>query len=111
MSKIAALALTVLLALVGVTGDYFIKLAGGGKRFVEPKWFILGMAVYALTAFGWLLVMKEIKLTTLGVYYALFTILFLTIVSVLFFREQLNGYEVIGIALAVISIVLLGRFA
>jgi len=111
MGKIAALAVTVLLALVGVAGDSFIKLAGSGKRFAEPKWFILGMAIYALTAFGWLLVMKEIKLTTLGVYYALFTILFLTIVGLVFFHERLNGYEIMGVVLAVIALILLGRFA
>ena len=111
MGKIAALIVTVLLALVGVWGDYFIKLAGGGKRFVEPKWFILGMGIYAVTAFGWLVVMKEIKLTTLGVFYALSTILFLTVVGVVFFHEQLNGFEVLGVVFAVAALVLLGRFA
>ncbi len=112
MDKITiSLAATVLLALVGVVGDFFINLAGEGKKFVELKWFIVGFIIYALTAFGWFFVMKNIKLSTLGVFYAISTVLFLTIVSTFYFKEPLGWYEIIGIIMAIISLVLLGKFA
>ncbi len=103
--------MTIFLALVGVAGDFFIKLAGNGKRFVELRWFFIGLIIYALTAFGWFFVMKNIKLSTLSVFYALSTVLFLTLVSVFYFKEPLNIYEGIGVILAVVSILLLKGFA
>jgi drug/metabolite transporter (DMT)-like permease len=102
---------TVFLALMGVVGDFFINLSGEGKKFMDLKWFLLGFFIYALTAFGWFFVMKNIKLSTLGVFYAVSTILFLTLVSVFYFKEPLNIYEVVGIIGAVISLTLLGKFA
>jgi multidrug transporter EmrE-like cation transporter len=108
---IISLVATIVLALIGVVGDYFIKISTGGKKFVDPKWFIIGFSIYALTAFGWVFVMKYIKLSTLGVFYAVSTIFFLTIVSVVYFNEKLNFYELIGIIMAIASIILLGRFA
>jgi multidrug transporter EmrE-like cation transporter len=105
------LALVVLLSLIGVVGDFFVKLAGSGTKFIELRWFIIGFLIYASTAFGWFFVMKHIKLATLGVFYAVSTVLFITIVGVFYFKESLNVYEVVGIVTAIISIVLLGRFA
>ncbi|OGZ18295.1 MAG: hypothetical protein A2V72_00815 [Candidatus Nealsonbacteria bacterium RBG_13_37_56] len=112
MNKITiSLIITVILALVGVIGDFFIKLAGEGKKFIELKWFIIGFLIYAATAFGWFFVMKNIKLSTLSVFYAVSTVLFLTLISVFYFKEPLNIYEIIGIILAITSIVLLGKLA
>lgn len=108
---ITALVVTVILALVGVIGDYFIKISSSGKKFIEPKWFVIGLVIYAFTAFGWVFVMKYIKLSTLGVFYAISTMIFLTVVSILSFGEKLNFYEIIGIVMAIASIILLGRFA
>jgi drug/metabolite transporter (DMT)-like permease len=78
---------------------------------MEIRWFILGFMIYALTAFGWFYVMKNIKLATLGVFYAISTIIFLVLVGIFYFRESLNVYEIIGIGLAIVSLVILGRFA
>ena len=112
MDKITiSLIAAVLLALIGVIGDFFINLAGEGKKFIELGWFIIGFLIYAATAFGWFFVMKHIKLSTLGVFYAISTMLFLTIVSVFYFKESISPYEIIGIVLAVISIILLGKLA
>ena len=38
---------------LGVLGDYLLKLASGRKNPFASKWFYLGFAVYASTAFGW----------------------------------------------------------
>ncbi|MBI4426393.1 MAG: EamA family transporter [Candidatus Kerfeldbacteria bacterium] len=109
--KMNPIMIVALLAVVGVIGDFFIKIAGHGPRFIEIKWFTIGFIIYASTAFGWFYVMKHIKLSSLGVIYALTTVLFLVAISVFYFHEKLNGYEIVGIIAAVVSLVLLSRFA
>ena len=99
------------LAIIGVVGDFFIKLAGNGPRYIDLKWFILGLVIYTLTAFGWFYVMKHINLATLGVFYAISTVLFLTLISAFYFKEGFNIYEGMGIVFAIISLILLSRFA
>lgn len=101
----------VLLALVSTAGDYFMNLAGEGKKFMEVKWFAAGIIVYLITSFLWFFLMKHFKLSTLGVFYAISTILSLTILSVIVFHEPLNRYEFAGIILAAAALILLCRFA
>lgn len=103
--------IVILLGAVGVVGDYFIKLAGNGSKFIETRWFVIGFLIYASTAFGWFYVMKHIKLSSLGVIYALTSVLLLVAVGVFVFHEKLNVYEIIGIITAIASVILLSRFA
>ena len=80
MSYFYAFLLVIALSLVGVLGDYFIKLSGDDKtKYIDYKLFIIGFVVYSLTAVGWFFVMKNIKLGTLGVIYGVTTILALVI--------------------------------
>ena len=102
--------IVIVLAGVGVLGDYFVKLAGNGPSYISYTPFLTGMLIYALTAVGWFYVMKHIKLSAGGVFYSLTTVILLTIVGALFFKEKLNSTDIIGIALGIISIVLLTRF-
>jgi drug/metabolite transporter (DMT)-like permease len=96
---------------IGVLGDYFLKLASGREQPLRTTWFYVGFALYASTAFGWVFVMKHLKLATISVLYSVSLVLLLTAIGVLVFRESLNYFEMIGILLAVISLVLLMRFA
>jgi len=101
----------VLLSIVTVVGDFFIKIgADSGKGVLESKWFWAGCLVYASTAFGWFYVMKYIKLSSLGMLYSLTTALLLVALGVLYYHEKLNLYEIAGIGIAIISIYLLSRF-
>jgi len=68
------------------------------------------MLIWASVAFGWYYVYKHLKLSTSAVFYAISTVLFLTFVSVFYFKEKLNAYEIIGIGMAIVSLVLLKRF-
>jgi drug/metabolite transporter (DMT)-like permease len=111
MSKVFYLIAAIVLALIGATGDFFINLAGEGKKFIDVKWFIIGFLIYASTAFGWFFVMKNIKLATLSVFYAISTLIFLVIIGTFYFKEPINSYEIIGIITAIISLMLLGKFA
>src|SRR3989344_5023061 len=95
----------IILSLIGVLGDYFLKLAGNGERYINYPLFILGAIVYSSTAIGWFFVMKHIKLGTLGIVYATTTVIALTFTGMIFFKESLNIYEIIGLIAGISSIV------
>ena len=103
--------MVIFLAGVGVLGDFFIKLAGNGIKYINWPYFIIGLLIYALTAIGWFYVMKHLELNILGIFYSLTTVILLFIIGTLFFKEHVNNYELIGIVLGIISILLLSRFA
>ena len=65
----------------------------------------------ASTAIGWFFVMKHIKLGTLGIVYATTTVLALTLIGIVSFKETLAWYEVVGLGAGLLSILLLTRFA
>ena len=110
-TRTLAVVITIAFSVIGVFGDYFLKLASGREQPLRTTWFYVGFALYASTAFGWVFVMKHLKLATISVLYSVSLVLLLTAIGVLVFRESLNYFEMIGIALAVISLVLLTRFA
>ena len=110
-TKTLAVLVTIAFSVIGVLGDYFLKIASARERSLWTGWFYLGFALYASTAFGWVFVMKHLKLATISVLYSVSLVLLLTGIGVVLFRESLNYFEMIGIALAVISLVLLMRFA
>ena len=110
-TKTIAVLVTVAFSVIGVFGDYFLKLASAREQPLRTSWFYLGFALYASTAFGWVFVMKQLKLATISVIYSVSLVLLLTAIGVVLFREPLNYFEVIGIMLAVASLVLLMRFA
>jgi drug/metabolite transporter (DMT)-like permease len=110
-SKLLAVIVTVGFSLLGVLGDYFLKLASAHEQSLRSGWFYLGFAVYSSTAFGWVFVMKHLKLATIGVVYSVSMIVLLTATGALFFRESLSPYEVVGLLMAIGALILLIRFA
>jgi drug/metabolite transporter (DMT)-like permease len=106
-----AILVTVAFSVVGVVGDYFLKIASAREQPLGTGWFYLGFALYASTAFGWVFVMRHLKLATISVLYSVSVILLLTMVGVVVFRESLNWSELTGIVLAIAALVLLMRFA
>jgi multidrug transporter EmrE-like cation transporter len=109
--KALAVVVTIVFSLVGVLGDYFLKIASTQEHSLRSPAFYIGFVVYASTAFGWLFVMKHLKLGTIGVLYSVTMILLLTIIGVVFFGERMSYPEVTGLLLAIASLVLLVRFA
>ena len=110
-TKTLAVLVTIAFSVIGVLGDYFLKLASAREQPLRVSSFYLGFALYASTAFGWVFVMKYLKLATISVLYSVSLVLLLTAIGVMLFQESLSYFEVIGIVLAVISLVLLMRFA
>jgi drug/metabolite transporter (DMT)-like permease len=109
--KTLAVVVTVVFSLVGVLGDYFLKLASEEEHPFKTVAFYVGFGLYAATAFGWLFVMKHLKLATISVLYSVSMIVLLTAVGVLAFGERLNFGEMAGLVMAVGALVLLTRFA
>ena len=109
--KALAVVVTIAFSVVGVLGDYFLKLASREEDSLRTPWFYVGFALYAATAFGWVFVMKHLKLGTISVLYSVSMVVLLTAVGVVIFREALNYYEVAGLLMAIGALILLVRFA
>lgn len=106
-----AVVVTIGFSILGVVGDYFLKLASASERPLKSHWFYIGFAVYSSTAFGWVYVMRHLKLATIGVVYSVSMIVLLTLIGVTVFRETLGYSEIVGLILAISSLILLVRFA
>ena len=48
-----AILVTIGFSIVGVVGDYFLKLASESEQVFKSVWFYIGFCIYASTAFGW----------------------------------------------------------
>src|ERR1700755_2765753 len=110
-TRTIAVLVTIAFSVIGVLGDYFLKLASAREQPLRSGWFYLGFALYASTAFGWVFGMRHLKLGAISVLYSVPMVLLPTAVGVLAFKESLNLYEVAGILFALASLVLLMRFA
>src|SRR5438034_6080600 len=106
-----AVLVTVAFSAIGVLGDYFLKLSSARDQPLRTRWFYVGFVVYASTAFGWVFVMRHLKLATISVVYSISMVLLLTAVGVVFFGESLNRYEVVSIVLAIACLLMLITFA
>lgn len=111
MSKFYSILIVFLLVVLGTIGDFYMKLAGKEDKFIDWKLFLFGSIAWGLTIPGWFLAMKYMKLATAGVLYSLFIVIFSVSLGYFYFRESLNPYEIIGVISAVISLLLLSRFA
>ena len=105
-----AVLVTFAFSVIGVVGDYYLKLASAKDESLKSPAFYIGFVLYASTAFGWVFVMKHLKLATVGVLYSVSMVLLLTAICIVRFKEPLNGYEIAGLAMAVGSLLLLARF-
>jgi small multidrug resistance pump len=106
-----ALLLTFGFSVLGVVGDYFLKVASLAENPFRTSAFYVGFAVYGSTAFGWLFAMRHLKLATISALYSVCIILLLTGLGVVVFHERPSVSEVIGIVFALAAVALLVRFA
>lgn len=104
-----------LLVVVGVAalttvGDYCLKRASQQATMFN-LWLASGWLIYGTTALGWVWAMRHLKLATLGAVFSVSMVLLMAVLGFLVFKETLSKLELIGIALALISVVMLARFA
>lgn len=112
MGGVFTIVVVLVVSIITVIGDYFIKLSTVNtiKSLVLGA-FMTGIFFYILSAFGWFYIMKHMKLASLGVIYGAATAIILAIVGYFSFHESLNRYEMMGIFFGIISILLLSRFS
>lgn len=110
MSYARILLIVIGIAILTVVGDWFIKLASTESRPILNRWFGAGCVMYLLGTFGWVFVMPHMKLAAIGVVYSLAIVVLMALLGVFVFGESINRYEVAGLGLGIIAIVLLGRF-
>lgn len=104
-----AIGVTVLFSAIGVLADYYLKISSGKSSPLTSWQFLLGLALYASTAFGWVFVMQHLKLAAVGVLYTSTMLVMLACVGYFAFGEKLSPREWIGFALALLSVALLVR--
>ena len=109
MTKLIAIAVVLALSVVSALGDYFLKLSTTGKSWIEPRWLILGVLTCLSTIFGWCYAMKHLTLTTIAVYDSVLSVLLLSALGVVVFKERLSVSEILGVAASIVALVLLGR--
>ncbi len=109
-STTSAYLVIVLVALITVGGDYFLKLAGRTPPLkIGPL--IAGCLIYGATGILWAVAMRHLKLTSLSVVFSLSTVLFATALGTLVFRETLSRVEILGVIFALAALALLKKFS
>lgn len=103
------LLLVVTLSIIGVVGDFFLKLASENTAPFASPMFYCGVLIYALLAVGWVFVFPHMKLGAVGAAYGVCTMFFLVIAG-LFSGERLSVQEGVGIGLGALALILLKRF-
>ncbi len=110
MFRVLFFSAIVFLSFVTALGDVFVKKATIVRGASVFCWLITAGIIYALTAFGWFLVLKRVNLSIAGALYAVCLVTFLVFFGIFYFQEDVNYLEIIGIAMAFGSIILLYRF-
>jgi multidrug transporter EmrE-like cation transporter len=112
MEKTTILMLAVGLSIVTAIADSLIKKATVIKSStLIYTLIIIGAIIYAFTALGWYKVLQRMELLNAGVIYTLSFIILIALISVFYFKEKLLVVELVGLVLAIISIVIMYRFS
>ena len=111
MSGVIGYALCFGATAIVIAGDYAIKLAVERGHTLASPVFLAGCGLYALSAVGWFLAMRHISLAQTGVAFSIFSLLALAGLGVVAFGERLAAREILGVILAVCSMLLMARVA
>lgn len=98
-----------LAAITGLTliGDFFIKSASERPDGLISPSFFMGLCLYALPAIGWFFLMRSHSLAAIGVLYSASTILLLAVLGYFVFKESFGLREIIGLSLAIASVMVM----
>lgn len=106
-----SLSIITLMAAIAVGADWLLKIASTKPFPWLSGHTLIAALIYGATAFGWVHVMRTVKLATIGAVFSMATLLLMVMLGTLVFGERLKTMEWIGIAFAIISVGLLSRFA
>jgi uncharacterized membrane protein len=98
-----------LMVILTIIGDYCIKKASMLPNFSGYKVFLLGGLLYGASAIGWFWVYRTTKFFTVGAIHSFGIIILTTVLSVAIFKEKINTWEILGLLLGTISLIILLR--
>ncbi len=102
--------LLLIIEVVCIYGDYYIKKASMEQQWEGWKLLALGSLLYGVSAIGFFLLMRMFKVFTVGMLHS-FAVIFLSIfLSLVVFKEKINAREILGLILGIASVCLLVRF-
>jgi len=103
------LLVTVGLSAFSVFADCLLKRASASPQPFSRGYFAGAACIYAASCFGWIYVLRQVKLATIGAIYSVSVVSLLAVMGITVFRESLSTSEWVGLAAAVFALVLLGR--
>ena len=98
----AATALTLL-------GDYLIKIATLSPHGLRSAQFIIGALCYGAPAVAWFVLMQNYSLAMVAVLYSTATLIFLTALGVIVFRESFGLRDGLGLTLALAAVLVMHK--
>jgi len=101
--------ISIAMVFITIIGDYCIKKASLLQYFNGWKLLVLGGLLYGITALGWFYVYRTTKVFTVGVIHSLGIIILTILLSTVIFKEKINGSEILGLVLGIISLAILLR--
>lgn len=110
MKSLYPVAWAIGLGIVSVIADYFLKRASESPNAFQSPYFFTGAAIFAASSFGWVHVLRHVKLAAIGAIYSVVTVIGLAIVGLAIFNESFSTTEWLGLSLAITSLILLSRF-
>lgn len=97
------------LTLLTAVGDGLLNAAGEQKK-TDFRQLLGGLFIYVCTGLIWFMIYKHVKFSVSGAVYGAMTALVFTLIGIFYFHETIRTPEIIGIAMAIVSIFLLSRF-
>ena len=111
MSTAVVVLIALGLSIATVFADMLIKRASLQAGFAGWHCLVVTIAIYVATVFGWFFLTRHMKLFALNAIYSVSILVCLSLVSVFYFKEKINTIEVVGLGMAITSVVLLTAFS
>jgi drug/metabolite transporter (DMT)-like permease len=93
-------------AVLTLAGDYLLKVGSLSARPYTSLQTLCGALLYFCSAFGWVFAMRRANLTVVATTYSALTILVLTGMSFLIFKEAVSARQLTGAGLALVAVLI-----
>lgn len=101
--------ISIVILVITIIGDYCIKKASILQNYSGWKLLLFGAFLYGISAIGWFWVYRTTKFFTVGAIHAYGIIILTILLSVIVFKEKINNWEILGLALGFASLAILLR--
>jgi small multidrug resistance pump len=105
MKNLYPIAWAVGLSMLSVIADYCLKRASDSEQAFQSPYFGAGAAILAISSYGWVHVLRHMKLASLGAIYSVVTVIALVLVELSIFKGSFTKAEWIGLSIAISSLI------